>query len=298
MSFVLMVVGILATAVGVILIGFGIPINEFSLGNTLIVAGTTTLIGGLVIFALSRAVSQLTRIADAIISGGPVGSPTPSASDPYHSQQHDQGRQGSNPRQPPPRGRQEPAARGQEPRLQPAEFELPEQVEPVRPPPGPGSRTGEQPLVDESDDLPLSPRGPARSAPGSDNQPTGWRPPRPSPELRPRKPAASEPQRRPAPHERSADNPFDAAWPAERPGARPDPSPRPPVSRREPALEPLPEAAAESSRPEPVSVLKSGVVDGMAYTLYTDGSIEAELAQGVVRFGSIEELRNHLEKSA
>ena len=48
---------------------------------------------------------------------------------------------------------------------------------------------------------------------------------------------------------------------------------------------------------EPVTVLKSGVVDGMAYTLYTDGSIEAELAQGVVRFGSIEELRNHLEKS-
>jgi hypothetical protein len=45
-------------------------------------------------------------------------------------------------------------------------------------------------------------------------------------------------------------------------------------------------------------VLKSGVVDGMSYTLYTDGSIEAELAQGVVRFGSIEELRNHLEKSA
>ena len=53
-----------------------------------------------------------------------------------------------------------------------------------------------------------------------------------------------------------------------------------------------------SAKSEPVSVLKSGVVDGMAYTLYTDGSIEAELAQGVVRFGSIEELRNHLEKSA
>ena len=47
-----------------------------------------------------------------------------------------------------------------------------------------------------------------------------------------------------------------------------------------------------------VHASKSGVVDGMAYTLYTDGSIEAELAQGVVRFGSIEELRNHLEKSA
>jgi hypothetical protein len=58
------------------------------------------------------------------------------------------------------------------------------------------------------------------------------------------------------------------------------------------------EAAPAGGRAEAATVLKSGVVDGMAYTLYTDGSIEAELAQGVVRFGSIEELRNHLEKSS
>ncbi len=47
-----------------------------------------------------------------------------------------------------------------------------------------------------------------------------------------------------------------------------------------------------------VSVLKSGVVDGMAYTLYSDGSIEADLPQGALRFGSITELRNHIEQSA
>ncbi len=47
-----------------------------------------------------------------------------------------------------------------------------------------------------------------------------------------------------------------------------------------------------------VSVLKSGVVDGMAYTLYSDGSIEAQLPQGTLRFGSITELRNHIEQSA
>ncbi|MGC2779045.1 MAG: DUF308 domain-containing protein, partial [Bradyrhizobium sp.] len=46
----------------------------------------------------------------------------------------------------------------------------------------------------------------------------------------------------------------------------------------------------------PVSILKSGVIDGMAYTLYTDGSIEAQLAQGTVRFASIDELRIHLEQ--
>lgn len=48
--------------------------------------------------------------------------------------------------------------------------------------------------------------------------------------------------------------------------------------------------------PVAVSILKSGVVDGMAYTLYSDGSIEAELAEGKVRFASIEALRSHLDQ--
>ena len=47
-----------------------------------------------------------------------------------------------------------------------------------------------------------------------------------------------------------------------------------------------------------VAILKSGVVDGMGYTLYVDGSIEAELPQGTLRFASINELRNHLAKNA
>jgi hypothetical protein len=59
-----------------------------------------------------------------------------------------------------------------------------------------------------------------------------------------------------------------------------------------------PPVAVIAVAPEPVSVLKSGVVDGMAYTLYSDGSIEAQLPQGTLRFGSIAELRNHIEQSA
>ena len=46
-----------------------------------------------------------------------------------------------------------------------------------------------------------------------------------------------------------------------------------------------------------MAILKSGVVDGMAYTLYADGSIEAQLPQGTVRFGSIAELRAHIESN-
>ena len=36
----------------------------------------------------------------------------------------------------------------------------------------------------------------------------------------------------------------------------------------------------------------------MAYTLYADGSIEAELPDGTVRFGSIAELRAHIESNS
>jgi len=56
------------------------------------------------------------------------------------------------------------------------------------------------------------------------------------------------------------------------------------------------QSADAYDEPVPISVLRSGVVDGMAYTLYSDGSIEAQLPQGVLRFGSITELRHHLEQ--
>jgi hypothetical protein len=50
--------------------------------------------------------------------------------------------------------------------------------------------------------------------------------------------------------------------------------------------------------PADVTVLKSGVVDGMAYTLYSDGSIEAQLPEGTMRFASIDALRAHLDQRA
>jgi hypothetical protein len=42
------------------------------------------------------------------------------------------------------------------------------------------------------------------------------------------------------------------------------------------------------------AVVRSGIIHGMAYTLYADGSIEAELPIGTVRFASIEELQDHV----
>ena len=76
-------------------------------------------------------------------------------------------------------------------------------------------------------------------------------------------------------------------WPAE---------PRP--QKREPPKPEAPEAQVPEPPKEQVAILKSGVVDGMAYTLYVDGSIEAELPQGTLRFASINELRDHLSRNS
>ena len=49
MIIVLQVVGALAVLVGVVTIGIGIPVKEFSFGNTLIVAGTAGVCTGLIL---------------------------------------------------------------------------------------------------------------------------------------------------------------------------------------------------------------------------------------------------------
>ena len=54
--------------------------------------------------------------------------------------------------------------------------------------------------------------------------------------------------------------------------------------------------AVRHEEPAQVTVLKSGVVDGMAYSLYSDGSIEAQMPEGMMRFASIDELRAHLDQ--
>ena len=65
------------------------------------------------------------------------------------------------------------------------------------------------------------------------------------------------------------------------------PSPAAPVVR--PVAKP---AAAQNGAAS--TVYRSGVIDGMAYTLFMDGSIQAELPQGTVRFGNIDDLQKYL----
>ena len=110
---------------------------------------------------------------------------------------------------------------------------------------------------------------------------------------------------------------FDAFWPADGRGSRnppaaSEPAPRadqleqradhaPPPPAQSPAQDHVPDRrrdALPQEEPQAPSILKSGVVDGMAYTLYSDGSIEAKLPHGTVRFGSIAELRAHIESNS
>jgi hypothetical protein len=85
---------------------------------------------------------------------------------------------------------------------------------------------------------------------------------------------------------------FDDAWPKPE---RAKPAETPP--QRRPLRPPEPNGAAARGGEQPaVTVLKSGVVDGMAYSLFSDGSIEAQMPEGMMRFASIDELRSHLDQ--
>jgi hypothetical protein len=101
-----------------------------------------------------------------------------------------------------------------------------------------------------------------------------------SADLRPNAPAMDAPPVEPVPPS------FEDAWPK---------SDRPRRAPRNAAPEAAPAAPPREEAPQ-VTVLKSGVVDGMAYSLYSDGSIEAQMPEGMMRFASINELRSHLDQ--
>jgi hypothetical protein len=62
----------------------------------------------------------------------------------------------------------------------------------------------------------------------------------------------------------------------------PTPAAKPPKAEAEPLF--------PASKP---TILKSGVIEGIPYTAYSDGSFEAEFTEGTRRFGSFKELRMH-----
>jgi hypothetical protein len=333
MSVLLSVVGAIAVMLGVAMVGYGIPINAFSFGNTLIIAGTTAVVGGLIVIGVAAAVAQLQRISEALANRPPVRPSRPLETfDPV--QAPPPGAPGRNPF--PPRQKSDALAReayAHEQRMPPAmPADLPHYDERSAASAPPFLRNPELAPAEDYAEVSLSPRHAdlgefTRPASPPTYNGNGAAMPRrhegtgaePAGHLQPPPPQA--PPRRAQPPSQ-----FDNMWPAEpkspatstlasearldsRPAMTappPPPSPREQISREQaPSEQALREQVVSEQAlrenapkaPGAVAILKSGVVDGMGYTLYVDGSIEAELPQGTLRFASINDLRNHLAKS-
>ncbi|MEP7030195.1 MAG: hypothetical protein ABI830_04610 [Pseudolabrys sp.] len=311
MSGLLYGVGAFAVMVGVVMIGFGIPVGEFSFGNTLIVAGTVSLVGGLIVGALGVVVAQMQRLTDVMSNRAPMRAGRPA--DMFESAPAARTPLPGRPRMP---AKPEPEFRVSEadpfmPHDNPHNIPQNIQQAPVEaaqapnfaPNFAPTLRNPDETPVTVEDDVSLSPMQPAAApapaaadfaapASGRDFGGTGMGETRyertPEQGWRPSPPPVASPK---APQTTY----FDAMWPApSKPSRGPAAGADKPVDRepeRTPAVPAMSDAPA-------VAILKSGMVDGMAYTLYVDGSIEAELPQGTLRFASINELRSHLENNA
>ncbi len=304
MYLLLLVFGGLLTAVGIVLVASGVSIHDHAFGATMVTPGAVAAVGGLLLIGLGLALRVLQRIERVLaLRRAPRAARSGEPTEPSLAAE-----QAIEPARIPlaqkltPRPRS--ASFAPPPPMSAGEQEaedLPEKIPAV-------ARIEATRLVEETE-LSLLP-GSAPTFPtsvdvaaaevdkaGAAKRRNGAAPARIAPRL-------DVSARSPVAAERPAGPAFDTLWPkvprplrsAQSPAAQAAAAPVvEPEQHSEPAVAAL--EAVASDMPQ-VSVLKSGVVDGMAYTLYSDGSIEAQLPQGILRFGSITELRNHIEQSA
>jgi hypothetical protein len=271
MMMLLLMAGVGAFLGGVVAILFGIPVKEFSFGNTLIVVGAMAACTGLIMIALSVVVGELKTIARRVGSrtvaeGEPRSALAPivpeSDEDDFvfprdqSVQQHESDRE---PAMPPARNGTNASRARQDVQPEPEPFE-----------PAPKARRN---MMFAS----ASRKERERAA-----RPADIPPPAPPP-----MPEASE----------LPPLNFGDSWPKPERIRPPEAPPqRRPGGRTPPMFaEPSAVASVRNVDQQMVTVIKSGVVDGMAYSLYSDGSIEAQMPEGLMRFASIDELRSHLE---
>lgn len=330
----LLIGGTVVLCIGLLTVVFGIPIKEFSFGNTMILAGAVVSCTGLVLIGLYFVGREFRNLARRLETGLPAPVMLP----------------------------REPAAELEAPAIRPARAAVPEPPAAPRPMPPrspvreertareerlgredtlftrdqPSDRDRDDFAADDSHDPGRAPSEPAAwdEHPITRNRNLGassepFDPPaEPTPrqrrnimfsssrrdknrELSPRdtsspdegqhQSSGEDTQRGDA--ETNAPSPFESAWPQSGrprqesslfPNGRTPPPPAADDEQEtpEPVRERFPRRADASS----VTIVKSGVVDSMAYSLYSDGSIEAQMPEGMVRFASIDELRAHLDQ--
>src|SRR5262245_23374420 len=306
MSGILLVLGILLAAAGGALIGFGIPIKELSLGATLILAGAFAVVGGLLLVGLSAVVTELARVRTALKASQPQPPTVPARvarsevpASPAETVAREPVKEVVSEPEPPTVPAPVPVAAAAAPaaevsasvieRLRTTTIPRSDKVVPEAAEAAPLSPNGQQAIHHVEAPTQVEPVPHSAGAAAVET-----REPRLDFLFRPRQARQTQQQEQ-----------FDSLWPKRqaREGqgdTRPEMA-RAPVApaaaHASPAAE-APPVRAPAPQERTVAILKSGVVDGMAYTLYADGSIEAQLPQGTVRFGSIAELRAHIENNA
>lgn len=284
---VLLAAGIGVSVMGLLAIAFGVPISDSSFGNALTIGGIVVLCTGLILLGMAFVVRELANLAKLLIAQGApavrtVVAPRHMAVNPFAAPLSDDpvddvSDRGAGPVSPAPwagdvamRARPRPAS----PEPMPAAPAEPS------PPPAP-DRPARRNLLFATRRRDKSEHEPAAAPP----LPTAL-------EVEPK---AS----------------FENAWPTpSRSNGSPDRT-EPPNAPSEPARdEPAAtgpagaEAASagevkqpRSDLPPGVTVVRSGTVDEMAYTYYSDGSIEAQLAgESPIRFASLDDLRTYVEQ--
>jgi len=269
----LLIAGAVAALAGLGAIALGIPVKEFSFGNTMILSGTIGVCTGLILFGLSFVVGELRVIAHRLRLrvSNEDGTEEAVADVAVAPPVEDLWREGGTRRM---RGRQ---------------TELP--APPPEPEPAPAPLRPKRNLMFAAASRKERERASKEKFPADPEAIEFRSPPLGESDF------GEQPVAEPPPVIEPAPPAFDDAWPKPERMRATEP---PPLQRRSaraaPAFsEPAP-ASVRDSEPPPVSVIKSGVVDGMAYSLYSDGSIEAQMPEGMMRFNSIDQLRTHLDQ--
>jgi hypothetical protein len=301
MPIVLLILGVVTTAAGLVLVGTGLIPRDGTSQTEILTPGTIAAVGGLLLIAFGIAVREMRRIERSFAVRSPsriahmeemavpaFGAAVPAASLPELYQG-------------PPPLPVVPASATAEPQAEQAMVERLRAKIPTIPRVENG-RLAETPDLSQAlretaglEENVAEVKGVAAVARAANG---GAAPVRSVPrmELKPRLAAAPD---------KAKASVFNAFWPATPGGRDKQAPPAPTTAAALPPQEARPVGAesvqtgvaSAATHAAPVSVLKSGVVEGMAYTLYSDGSIEAQLPQGTLRFGSISALRNHIENT-
>lgn len=281
MIIALLLAGICAVLAGAAAIVFGIPVREFSFGNTMILVGTVALCSGLIVLAQLLVVRELKNLGRGLLPRTPGLPPRSKAV---------LAQPGS------------PDEEEQSPRDQDATAEPPAAAPPWRADTAPRDRAARQEI--EADAAEAAPR----QAPKRHNVlfSSNLRRDRERAQARPGEPAAPDRPSPPSEEPAEARPPgFDDAWPRSERSRGSEAASQRRGTRGSSGLADAktgtgtadyPPQGGRSEDQSAVTVVKSGVVDGMAYSLYSDGSIEAQMPEGMMRFASIDELRAHLDQ--